>query len=41
MGPDIEDAPSADAWLNHWNVAEFAFCMMNYILMQFQGPAPL
>jgi len=41
MGPDIEDAPSADAWLNHWSVAGSTFCMMNYILMQFQGPAPL
>jgi len=41
MAPEMEDASSADIWLNHWSVAGSTFCMMNYMLMQFQGPAPL
>jgi len=41
MGPEIEDAPSADIWLHHWSVAGSTFCVLNYILTQFQVPAPL
>jgi len=41
MGPEIKDVSSTDIWLNHWSVAGSTFCMMNYILVPFQGPAPL